>query len=576
MKIKTVRELNKLKAEGEKLLFPRTVRIQVGASRCGLARGAEEVMKALNRELKTQKVEGSVVPVGCIGMCYEEPLLEVVMPGKPKLTYGRITPELVPGLVKSVAQGKPLKKNLLYRTSKEMLIINGKTITYATRTPSEVKAIPEGKDISFFRAQQRIAMRNAGVIDPMSIEEYCARGGYGALLKAVTKMKPEEVIETISKANLRGRGGGGFPTGAKWKACREAPGKQKYVLCNCSEGDPGIGMHKSLIESDPHSIIEGMIIGGYAIGAEEGYIYLHHGNLSAKEKLSRAIEQAYEYGLLGENIFESGLSFNLTLKEGAGGYVCGESTALMASLEGRAGEPRPKYTHTAEKGLWESPTNLNNVETWFNVPAIIMRGAGWYTGMGTQTSTGTKVISLSGNISKSCLVEVAMGTPIKEIISKLGGGIPAGSSLKAFQLGGPPAGILPAKDAGTKLGFDELSAAGSLLGSGGMIVMDEKTCMVDMAKYFLSFLEEESCGRCVPCREGIKRMREVVEGIGSGIGQREDIGLLEELAECLSQASLCDLGKSAPQVVMSTLRHFRGEYETHIVDQVCPVKRCSM
>jgi NADH-quinone oxidoreductase subunit F len=389
-------------------------------------------------------------------------------------------------------------------------------------------------------------------------------------------MKPEEIIETVTRANLRGRGGGGFPTGNKWKACREAHGKQKYVLCNCSEGDPGIGMHKSIIEADPHSIVEGIIIGGYAIGAQEGYIYLHHGNEGAREKLQRAIEQAYEYGLLGENIFGRGFNFLLTLKEGAGGYVCGESTALMASLEGRAGEPRPKYIHTAEKGLWDGPTNLNNVETWCNVAPIIMRGAGWYSSIGTAKSAGTKVISISGNVNKPCLVEVPMGTPIKDIISKLGGGLPAGSSLKAFQLGGPPAGILPAENAGIPLGFEELAAAGSLLGSGGLIVMDQKTCMVDMAKYFLSFLEEESCGRCVPCREGVKRMREVVEGISIATGNEEDIALLSELAECLTSASLCDLGKSAPQVVVSTLRHFMDEYQTHIVQQVCPAKRCSM
>ena len=576
MKIESVRELNKLKAAGEKLLFSGGIRIQVGASRCGLARGAKEVIAAFEKELKAQGLDGRVIRVGCIGMCYEEPLVEILMPGKPKLTYGSITADLVPSLVKSLAKGKPQKKNLLYRTNEETLAINGKAFTYAAKTPAEFKSAPAAEDSAFFKTQLRIAMRNAGVIDPLSIEEYVARGGYAALLKAVTRMKPEDIIETVTRANLRGRGGGGFPTGNKWKACREAHGKQKYVLCNCSEGDPGIGMHKSIIESDPHGIIEGIIIGGYAIGAQEGYIYLHHGNEGAKEKLKRAIEQAYEYGLLGENIFGSGFNFSLTLKEGAGGYVCGESTALMASLEGRAGEPRPKYIHTAEKGLWDGPTNLNNVETWCNVAPIIMRGAGWYSSIGTDKSTGTKVISISGNVNKPCLVEVPMGTPIKDIISKLGGGLPAGSSLKAFQLGGPPAGILPAENAGIPLGFEELSAAGSLLGSGGLIVMDQKTCMVDMAKYFLAFLEEESCGRCVPCREGVKRLREVVEGISIATGTEEDIALLNELSECLTSASLCDLGKSAPQVVVSTLRHFKDEYQTHIVQQVCPAKRCSM
>jgi NADH:ubiquinone oxidoreductase subunit F (NADH-binding)/(2Fe-2S) ferredoxin len=576
MKIATVRELNKLKAAGEKLLICGGIRIQVGASRCGVARGAQEVIAACEKELKAQGLKGSVIKVGCIGMCYAEPLVEVLMPGMPKLTYGGITADMVPSLVKSLAKGKPQKKNLLYRTNEEMLAVNGKAFTYAAKTPAEVKSVPAAQDSAFLKTQLRIAMRNAGVIDPLSIEEYVARGGYAALLKAVTRMKPEEIIETVTKANLRGRGGGGFPTGHKWQACREAHGKQKYVLCNCSEGDPGIGMHKSIIESDPHGIIEGMIIGGYAIGAQEGYIYLHHGNPGAKEKLAHAIDQAYAYGLLGEDILGSGFSFSLTLKEGAGGYVCGESTALMATLEGRAGEPRPKYIHTAEKGLWDGPTNLNNVETWCNIPPIIMRGARWYASIGTAKSTGTKVISISGNVNTPCLVEVPMGTPIKEIINKLGGGLPAGSSLKAFQLGGPPAGIVPAEQAGIALGFDELAAAGSLLGSGGLIVMDQKTCMVDMAKYFLCFLERESCGRCVPCREGVKRMREVVEGISIATGKEEDIALLNELAQCLAAASLCDLGKSAPQVVVSTLRYFRDEYQAHIVQEVCPAKRCSM
>lgn len=575
MKIESAQELNKLKDAGEKLLLPGGIRIQVGTSRCGVARGAQEVVAAFEKELTTQGLEGRVVRVGCIGMCHEEPLVEIVMPGKPKLTYGGITAELVPALLKSLAKGKPQKKNLLYRTNQETLAVNGRAFTYAAKTPAEIKSIPAAEDSDFLKPQLRIAMRNAGAIDPMNIEEYAARGGYAALLKAVTQMKPEEIIDTVTKANLRGRGGGGFPTGRKWQACREAHGTHKYVLCNCSEGDPGIGMHKSIIESDPHGIVEGMIIGGYAIGAREGYIYLHHGNPGAKEKLQHAIDQAYEYGLLGDNILGSGFSFSLTLKEGAGGYVCGESTALMATLEGRAGEPRPKYIHTAEKGLWDGPTNLNNVETWCNIAPIIMRGAEWFSAIGTKTSAGTKVISISGNVNTPCLVEVPMGTPIADIIA-LGGGLPSGSTLKAFQLGGPPAGILPADQAGIALGFDELAAAGSLLGSGGLIVMDQSTCVVDMAKYFLSFLEKESCGRCVPCREGVKRMREVVEGISIATGKEEDIALLNELAECLSSASLCDLGKSAPQVVVSTLRHFMDEYQTHIVQQVCPAKRCSM
>jgi len=576
MKVKSARELHKLKREGEQKLFPRSVRIQVGTAPCGLSRGAKAVVTTLERELEKAGVEAAVVQVGCIGMCYAEPTVEVLIPGKPKLTYGKVTAGTVPSLVKALAKGKVLKKNLLYRTNTEELVINGKTLTYAAKTPAELKKTPAAKDFPFYSLQERITLRNAGLINPDSIEEYCARGGYAALNKALTKMKPDQVIEVVVKSHLRGRGGGGFPTGLKWKTCREAKGKKKYVLCNCSEGDPGIGMHKGLIESDPHNILEGLTIGGYAIGAEEGFIYLHHGNEAAKEKLQRAIDQATEYGLLGSNILGSGFNFTITLKEGAGGYVCGESTALMASLEGRAGEPRPKYVHTAEKGLFESPTNLNNVETWCNVPPIIARGASWYSRIGTNGSKGTKVISLTGAVNRPCLAEVPMGTPLKKIITALGGGIPKGSNLKAIQVGGPPAGVLPASDADLAVDFDELHAAGSMLGSGGMVVMDDTTCMVDMAKFFMVFLEEESCGRCVPCREGIKRMKEILDGISKAVGKEEDLTLLEELSQCLSQASLCDLGKSAPNSVLSTLRHFRDEYLTHITKEVCPAKRCTM
>lgn len=576
MKVKTLRDLNTLKRYGEQLLHPPSVRIQVGTAPCGISKGALDVVKNLKQELERQDVDATVIPVGCIGICYQEPIVEVISPGKPKLTYGRITIDKVSSLVKAIVKGKVLRKHVLYRTNQEELISNGKTFSYTSKTPSDLKKIPTLKDFKFFQPQMRITLKNAGLINPESIGEYIARGGYAALYKALSKMTPDKIIEDVIKSGLRGRGGGGFPTGLKWKTCREAKGKIKYVLCNCSEGDPGIGMHKSLIESDPHSILEGLIIGGYAIGARKGYIYLHHGNPEAKKKLQRAIDQANDYGFLGEDIFNSGFNFSITLKEGAGGYICGESTALMASLEGRAGEPRPKYIHTAEKGIWDSPTNLNNVETWCNIPPIISRGANWYSKIGTKGSKGTKVISLTGNINRSCLVEVPMGTTLKDIITKLGGGIPKGSKLKAIQVGGPPAGVLPASLVNLPIDFDELYKAGSLLGSGGMIVMDDKTCMVDMAKYFITFLEEESCGRCVPCREGVKRMREILDGISVGIGKEEDFNLLQQLSECLLKASLCDLGKSAPAMVSSTLHHFKEEYQTHIERQVCPVKRCTM
>ncbi len=576
MKITSVRDLNKVKTEGEKLLSPKNIRIQVGTTPYALSKKAKDVIKAFKKELKKQDVDAEVVTVGCTGICYEEPLVEVIIPGKPKVTYGKVNVDIVSAIVKAVSQGKVLKKHALYRTDSEEIVATGKTVVYSARVPAEYKGVPAREQYKFFQYQVRTVLRNAGIINPESIEEFIARGGYSALLKALTKMDPDKVIDVVTKADVRGRGGGGFPAGRKWKACRDAKGKQKYVLCNCSEGDPGIGMHKTIIESDPHSILEGLIIGGYAVGAKQGYIYLHYGYSAGKEMLKKAIAQAREFGLLGKDIFGSGFSFDIGLKEGAGAYVCGESTALMATLEGRAGEPRPKYIHTAEKGLWDCPTTLNNVETWCNIAPIIGRGAAWYGKTGTKSSKGTKVVSLTGDVNKPCLAEVPLGMKLKDIINKIGGGVLKGTKLKAIAVGGPPAGFLSADLANTPLDFDELTKVGSLLGSGGMVVMNDKTCMVDMAAFFMKFLQEESCGRCFPCREGLKRMYEILYGISVGIGKEEDLALLQELCDCLSQASLCDLGKSAPNVVRSALRFFEDEYKTHIQQQVCPSKRCSL
>jgi NADH:ubiquinone oxidoreductase subunit F (NADH-binding) len=575
MKIETSRDLNKLKGAGEKLLRPDTLRVQVGASSSAFSKEAAQAGEQLKKELGKRGIETVVVSVGCLGLSTQEPIVEVIAPGKPKVTYGRITAGVAPLLAGAIAEGKVLKKYALYRTDEEELLCSAAGFSYGTAS-AEFKGLPTAGEFKFLKPQVRIAMRNSGQIDPESIEEYAARGGFAALHKALTTMTPEQVIATVIKSELRGKGGGGFPAGQKWQSCRDATGNDKYVICNCSEGDPGIGMHKSLIESDPYSIIEGLAIGGYAIGAREGYIYLHHGYAAGRHKLKKAIDRAAESGLLGENIFGSGFSFTVTLKEGAGAYVCGESTALMACLEGRAGEPRPKYIHTAEKGLWDKPTNLNNVETWCNIAPIIFRGPEWFAKIGTKASRGTKVISLTGNISTPCLAEVPMGTTLKTVITKLGGGVPKGSTLKGIGIGGPPAGVLPASLADTPIEFDALWKAGSMLGSGGMIVMDDKNCMVDMTRFFLKFLEEESCGRCFPCREGVKRMRELVEGISIGVGKPEHLALLEELAECLSQTALCDLGKSAPNAVRCALRHFKEEFDTHIEREICPAKRCTM
>jgi NADH:ubiquinone oxidoreductase subunit F (NADH-binding) len=412
------------------------------------------------------------------------------------------------------------------------------------------------------------------MIDPESIEEYIAKGGYTALYKALKTMKPEEVIAEVETSGLRGRGGGGFPTGTKWLSCRRAKGDIKYVICNGDEGDPGAYMDRSLMEGDPHSVLEGMIIGAYAVGASEGFIYVRNEYPLAVANLQRAIGQAREAGFLGKNIFGTGFNFDVKIGKGAGAFVCGESTALMASLEGKAGEPRAKYIHTVEHGLWDRPSNLNNVETWANVPAIIARGGKWFSEVGAKNSTGTKVFSLVGKINNIGLVEVPMGIPLKDIIYEIGGGIPGDKKFKAVQTGGPSGGCIPDAMIDLPVDFDSLWEAGSMMGSGGMIVMDENTCMVDIARYFIEFLVSESCGKCVPCREGIYRMNEILHDICAGKGKKGDVELLESMAQAIKDGSLCALGGSAPNPVLSTIKYFRDEYDAHINKKKCPAGVC--
>ena len=572
MKIGTKADLEAVKERGEDLLYPSHPRIMVGMATCCIARGADKVISALEEEVKKKGIKASVVPVGCIGLCQREPTVEVVQRGKPKVAYGPVSPEEVPDFMQAIMSEGVDKKRALYRTDSEYLLLNGESYRYITgAVPEAFQGIPEYSEVPSHKKQLKVVLRNSGTINPESIEEYIARGGYFSLVKAL-RMKPEEVIDEVTRSGLRGRSGGGFLTGAKWQSCRTAKGEVKYVLCNASEGDPGIGMHKSLLESDPHSILEGFIIGAYAIGAQQGYIYISSGYSLGVKRMEQAIEDAKACGLLGKNILQSGFDFTVVAKEGGGAYVCGESTALMASLEGRIGEPRPKYIHTAERGLWESPTDLNNLETWANVPVILGKGAKWYARIGTEKSTGTKVISLSGKIKDPCLVEVPMGTPLRDIIA-LGNGMAKNRTLKAIQTGGPAGGILPAESADLPLDFDQLSRAGSNLGSGGLIVMDEKTCMVEITRYFLTFLKEESCGKCVPCREGLKKLIELTERMSMGIGTKEDLGLMEELSLAMEKGSLCDLGKTAPHILTSTLRYFRDEYAAHMEGK-CPAGVC--
>jgi NADH:ubiquinone oxidoreductase subunit F (NADH-binding) len=432
----------------------------------------------------------------------------------------------------------------------------------------------EYSDIPFFKKQLKIVLRNSGYINPESIKEYVARGGYSSLLKAITKMKPKEVVDEVIKAGLRGRSGGGFPTGAKWLSCRKTEGKMKYILCNISEGDPGIGMHKSLLESDPHSILEGLIIGAYAIGAKEGYIYISSGYSLGVKRMEKAIKGAKIYGFLGKNILNSGFDFTVKVKEGGGAYVCGEETALIKSIEGEWGEPRQRPPYPAESGLWGKPTVINNVETLANIPVIIARGARWFSSIGSEKSKGTKVFSLVGEVNRNGLIEVPLGITLREIIYDIGGGIPKGKALKAVQAGGPAGGCIPKKLINLPVDYESLAQVGSAMSSGGLIVMDGKTCMVDVNKYFLSFLEGESCGKCTPCRVGVRRMREIITDICEGKGKREDVPLLERMARLIKEGALCNLGKTAPNPILASLRYFRDEYLVHIRDSKCPAGVC--
>ena len=522
-----------------------------------------EVREALEKEIKKRDLdkEVRVVITGCDGFCAEGPIL-IVQPDD--IFYCRLTVKDIPHLVEEhFLKGRPVQK-LMY-------------------TPPEEKTpIPVMSDIGFFKGQMLVALRNRGLINPESIDDAIARDAYKALAKALTSMTPEEVIREITASGLRGRGGGGFPTGVKWESCRKAKGDIKYVICNADEGDPGAFMDRNIIESDPHSVLEGMLIGAYAIGTSEGYVYIRHEYPLARERLETAINQAREYGLLGKDIFDTGFDFDIKVVRGAGAFVCGESTALMASIEGRVGEPRAKYVHTVEHGLWNRPTCLNNVETWANVPGIILRGYEWFTSIGTGDvsenpwggSKGTKVFSLTGKVFNTGLVEVPMGIPLREIIYDIGGGIPNGKTFKSVQTGGPSGGFLPAELLDLQVDFEQLTEAGSMMGSGGMVVMDEDNCMVNMAKYFLDFTQGESCGKCTPCRDGIKAMLDILNRISVGKGIEDDLELLEDLSSFVIDSSLCALGGAAPNPVLTSLRYFRDEYLTHIRDKKCPAHVC--
>lgn len=517
--------------------------------------GSQQIAKALEEEIAKQGLadEVKVIKTGCFGLCALGPIMIVYPEGS---FYSMVKVQDVPEIVSEHLLKGRIVKRLLYSETVE---------------EDNIKSLNE---TDFYKKQHRVALRNCGVINPENIDEYIGYDGYAALGKVLTEMKPEEVIQTILDSGLRGRGGAGFPTGLKWKFAAGNQADQKYVCCNADEGDPGAFMDRSILEGDPHVVLEAMAIAGYAIGASQGYIYIRAEYPIAVQRLQIAINQAREYGLLGKNIFNSGFDFDIDLRLGAGAFVCGEETALMTSIEGHRGEPRPRPPFPAVKGLFQKPTILNNVETYANVPRIILNGVDWFRQMGTEKSKGTKVFALGGKIHNTGLVEVPMGTTLREIVEEIGGGIPNGKKFKAAQTGGPSGGCIPASLIDTEIDYDNLIAIGSMMGSGGLIVMDEDTCMVDIAKFFLEFTVDESCGKCTPCRVGTKRMYEMLDKISKGQATLEDLDKLEQLCYFVKENSLCGLGQTAPNPVLSTLRYFRHEYEAHIVDKVCPAGVC--
>jgi NADH:ubiquinone oxidoreductase subunit F (NADH-binding)/(2Fe-2S) ferredoxin/NAD-dependent dihydropyrimidine dehydrogenase PreA subunit len=556
--MRRVSDIEDLEALREEIRSGRDPDARTIAVCCGtgcLACGARAVVDAFQAELESRGLTSAVrlLSTGCHGFCERGPLVVVRPSG---VLYQRVKPKDVAEIVEVSVESDGIVERLLYVDP-----VTGEKIT-------------REEDVPFYKHQRRLVLESNGIIDPTSIEDYIAVGGYAALAKALGSMTPEDVVASVKASGLRGRGGGGFPTGVKWELCRNSPGDVKYLICNADEGDPGAYMDRSILEGNPHSVLEGMLIGAYALGAREGYIYVRLEYPLAVSHFGKALADAEAAGLLGEDILGTGFSFSVAVSRGGGAFVCGEETALMASIEGRSGRPRPRPPYPAQCGLWGRPTNINNVETWANVPRIILEGGEWYARIGTKKSKGTKIFSLVGKVANTGLIEVPMGIPLREIVFDIGGGIPGGKRFKAVQSGGPSGGCIPESLIDLPVDFEALAEAGSIMGSGGLIVMDEDTCMVDVARYFVSFLEEESCGKCTPCREGLKRMGQILTDIVEARGKPGDIERLEELAYAIQEASLCGLGKTAANPVLTTIRYFRDEYESHVLKKRCPAKVC--
>ena len=544
--------------------------IAVGTGTCGLGAGAGRTLSAIQQYVTDREIDADVLEVGCIGLCASEPLLDVQLPGRPRALFARVTDKDVPALLDAVLAGQLPEAGVLGQATGEGL--------------DPWPGVPTLDEHPFFAPQTRRVLKHCGLIDPRSIDDYLARDGYRGLAKALGSLTRSELCDQVIASGLRGRGGGGFPTGRKWRIALESPGYQKYLICNADEGDPGAFMDRAVIEGDPHRLVEGLAIAAYAIGATKAYVYIRAEYPLAIELLTEAIRQATAYGLLGENVLGSGSNLQIVIKKGAGAFVCGEETALIHSVEGRRGMPRPRPPYPAVEGLFGKPTVINNVETLANLPDLVRHGAEWFSSIGTETSKGTKVFALSGKVARTGLVEVAMGTTVREIVMDIGGGPPNGKTYKAAQIGGPSGGCIPTQHLDIQIDYESLKTVGAMMGSGGLVVMDEDNCMVDVAKFFMDFIQRESCGKCIPCREGTRHMLEILEAITrSHMSETGDQALqrfkgvlyLTRLAEVIQDTSLCGLGQSAPNPVLSTLRWFRDEYEAHVFERRCPAKVCT-
>ncbi len=559
-----------LRKKGIAKLHPEKIRIAVGYATCGIAAGSDKVFSSFKKIIKDNDYDIYLVKTGCFGFCCEEPLVNVSIPGKPVVIFHRVTEDDVEKIIKSALNGKIHNEKALCKIEQWDHFTTEKFI-YG----KDFANIPYWNELAYFKPQTKLVLRNTGLINPEDIDEYIAVGGYNAMFKALTTMTQNDVIAQVKESNIRGRGGAGFPTGIKWENTKKEKSDVKYIICNGDEGDPGAYMNRNEMESDPHMIIEGMIIGAYAIGARQGFIYVRAEYPLAVKRLENAVIQARKYGFLGENALNSGFSFDIHIVKGAGAFVCGEETALIASMEGEPGRPRLRPPFPSRHGLWGKPTSINNVETWCNIPLIIEKGGKWFADFGTAGNSGTKVFSLVGKSGKTGLVEVPLGTSIKTLVYEAGGGGIDGKAIKAVQTGGPSGGCVPFSLFDTPLDYDHMKAVGSIMGSGGLVVMNEDTCMVDTAKYFLGFTVEESCGKCLPCREGLKHMYDILDRITKGKGKTDDMTDLELMCEAIKATSLCGLGQTAPNPVVTTLLYFDSEYRDHIERSKCQAKVCT-